>query len=60
MKLAKETGAKIVPFSITNKYQLFKKSVIICFDKPYNVTGTIEEENKKLEEKVIKLIRRNS
>ena len=60
VKLAKDTGAPIVPFSITHEYKLFKKSVTICFDKPYKVTGDIEKENKKLEEKVIKLIRRNS
>ena len=60
VKMANETNSLIVPFSITNKYQLFKKSVIICFDKPYKVTGDIEKDNKILENKVIKLIRRNS
>lgn len=60
VKFAKETGTKIIPFSITNKYKLFKKSVIICFDKPYKVTGSLEAENKRLEKKVINLIRRNS
>jgi len=60
VKMAKETNSMIIPFSITKKYQLFKKSVIICFDKPYKVTKDIETENKILEEKVTKLIRRNS
>lgn len=60
VKMAAETNSYIVPFSITNKYKLFKKSVIICFDKPYKVTGNIEKDNKILEEKVIDLIRRNS
>lgn len=59
VKMAKETDSMIVPFSITKKYRLFKKSVIICFDKPYKVTGDIQKDNKILEEKVIKLIRRN-
>lgn len=59
VKMAKETNSQIVPFSITKKYKLFKKSVIICFDKPYKVTGNIEKDNKILEEKVINLIRRN-
>lgn len=59
VKMAKETGAKIIPFSITNEYRLLKKSVTICFGKPYHVTGNIEEENKILEEKVSKLIRSN-
>ena len=50
----------IITFSITKKYKLFKKSVTICFDKPYKVKDDIEKENKILEEKVIELIRRNS
>ena len=60
VKMAKETNCYIVPFSITNKYKLFKKSVTVCFDKPYKVTRDIEKENKILEEKVINLIRSNS
>ena len=59
VKLANETNARIVPFSITHEYKLFKKSVIICFDKPYKLTGDIEKDNKILENKVINLIRRN-
>ena len=59
VKIAYETDSQIVPFSITNKYKLFKKSVIICFDKPYKVTGDVEKDNKILEEKVKKLIRSN-
>jgi hypothetical protein len=50
----------IIPFSITNKYKLFKKSVIICFDKPYKVTGDIKKDNEILEEKVSNLIRSNT
>ena len=46
-------------FKITKKYQPFKKSVTISFDKPYKITGNIEEENKILENKVINLIRSN-
>jgi len=57
VKIAKETNSYIVPFAITNKYKILKKSVTITFGKPYKIYGTIEEENKKLEEKVIKLIR---
>lgn len=60
VKIAKETDSYIVPFSITGKYKFLKKSITICFDKPYKVTKSIEEENTKLEEKIIKLIRSNS
>ena len=59
VKMAKETDCYIVPFSITKKYQPFKKSVTICFDKPYKVTGNIEKDNKILENKVVNLIRSN-
>lgn len=55
-KMAIETGALIVPFAITGKYKLFKKSITVEFGKPYKITGTIEEENKKLENKVIMLL----
>ena len=60
VKMAHEADCYIVPFSITNEYKLFKKSVIICFDKPYKVTGEIKNDNRSLEEKIIKLIRRNA
>lgn len=59
VKMAKETGSNIVPFSITRKYKFLKKSVIICFDKPYKVTGDLQKENKILENKVSTLIRSN-
>ena len=59
VKMAKENDCYIVPFAITNKYQLLKKSIIISFGKPYKVSEDIEKENKKLENKVIKLIRSN-
>ena len=59
VKMAIETDSLIVPFSITKRYQKFKKSVTICFGEAYKVTGNIEEDNKILEEKVSQLIRRN-
>ena len=60
VKMAIETNCSIVPFSITKKYKLFKKSVIICFGKAYKVHGDIKENNKILEQKVTDLIRSNS
>lgn len=59
VKMAQETNSSIVPFSITHKYKLFKKSVIISFDKPYKVTGDLNKDNKILENKVSNLIRSN-
>ena len=59
VKMAAETNSLIVPFSITNKYKILKKSVTICFGTPYKVTGDIKQDNKILEEKVSELIRSN-
>lgn len=49
VSFAKKTNAQIVPFCITGKYKLFKKSITIEYAKPYKVTKDLEEENKKLE-----------
>ena len=57
VKMAKSSDAYLVPFSITGKYKLFKKSITIKFDKPYKVKGEIDKENKKLENKVISLLK---
>ena len=60
VKMSKETNTKIVPFVITGKYKVFKKSVTIEFLKPIEIKSddlTKENENlmniirKKLEEK---------
>ena len=59
VKMAKETNSYIVPFAITKKYKLLKKSITISFGEPYKVTEKLEIENTKLENKVIELIRRN-
>ena len=57
--MAKDTNCYIVPFAITKKYKLLKKSVTISFGEPYKVTEEINLENNKLENKVIELIRSN-
>ena len=57
VKMAKETNSMIIPFAISGKYRLFRKSVKIIFGTPYRVTGSIEEENTKLENKEIKLLK---
>ena len=59
VKMAKDTGCYLVPFSVTNKYKFLKRSVTISFGKPYQVIDMIEKENKKLENKVKELIRSN-
>ena len=57
VKMSYETKKPIIPFSIKKKYKLFKKSVVIKFDKPYYVSGNLEKENKILMNKVIKLLK---
>lgn len=48
VKMAKDTDALLVPFTITNKYKLFRKSVTIEFYKPYKVVDELDMENNKL------------
>ncbi len=57
VKMAYETKAQIIPFSITGKYKIFGKSVTIVFEKPYEVKNKdLEIENRILEEKISKMI----
>ena len=46
--MAQDTNTLLVPFTITNKYKLFRKSVIIEFYKPYKVVTNLDDENNKL------------
>ncbi len=48
VKMAKDTDSLLVPFTITNKYKLFRKSVTIEFYKPYKVVDNLDIENNKL------------
>lgn len=57
VKMARDSGALILPFSITGKYTFLKKGVRITFGKPYKVVEDLEVENKKLENNVIELIK---
>ena len=55
VKMASETGAPIIPFVITGKYGIFKKSCIE-FLKPIHIPKKedLTEENKKLEQIISK------
>lgn len=59
VSMASKTNAYIVPFSITGKYKLFKKSITICFEKPYKVEKELVLENDRLMKKVGNLIIKN-
>ena len=48
VKMAKETGTPIVPFSITGEYKMFRKSIKIEFFEPVTVGEDLEETNNKL------------
>ncbi len=48
VKMVKDTDSLLVPFTITNKYKLFRKSVTIEFYKPYKVVDNLDIENNKL------------
>ena len=58
VRIAHKTNSHILPFAIKNKYKIFKKSVIIEFGKPIDVSNMeIEEANKYLKNEVLKLLR---
>ncbi len=49
VKMAYTTGSRIVPFSITGKYKMFrKKGVKIQFFEPITISDDLEAENEKL------------
>lgn len=53
VKMAKETGCPIVPFTIKGRYIPFARSIEIVFQEPYYVVqDNLETENKILEGKV--------
>ena len=58
VSLAKKADAYIIPFAIKGKLKLFRRSVTITLDKPYKVKGNLTYENKKLEKKVIRLLKK--
>ena len=58
VRIAKKTNSQILPFAIRNKYKIFKKSVVIEFGKPIDVSDMeIEEANEYLRNEVMKLLR---
>ena len=56
VSFASTTNAYIVPFAITGKYKLFRKSITIEYGKPYKVVKDLDSENKLLMKKVKKLM----
>jgi len=56
VSMAKKTNSYIVPFGISGDYKFRSKNLTITFGKPYKIKENLEKENKKLENKVSKLI----
>lgn len=56
VKLAKKTGAALVPFAITGKYKLFRSNVRLIYGQALDITNlNLDEGNTLLEESVKKL-----
>lgn len=57
VSLASKTDAYIVPFAITGKYKILKRSITIRYGTPYKVKdNNLTNENELLRNKVIELI----
>jgi len=57
VRMAYQTKSNIIPFSITGKYNIFKKGVTIVFEKPHEVkTNNYDKEIDKLKEKINTMI----
>lgn len=52
VKMAQQTGSKIVPFLITGRYKFFRKSIKIQFYEPMTVPDNLEEANSILWNKI--------
>lgn len=58
VRIAQKTNSTILPFAIKNKYKIFRKSVVIEFGKPIDVSNMeIDEANEYLRNEVLKLLR---
>ena len=59
VRIAQKTKTQIVPFAIKNKYKVFRKSVVVEFGKPIDVSKMeLEEANEYLKNEVLKLLRK--
>lgn len=52
VKMSYDTNSKLIPFTITGQYQLFRKGPTLEFYKPYFVKEELDLENDKLMEKI--------
>ena len=59
VSLAKKSDAYIVPFAITGEYKFRSKNLTIRFGKPFKATDNLENDNKKLQDTVLKLMKKS-
>lgn len=52
VKMAKETDSWLIPFTITGKYQLFRRNITLEFYEPRKIRGILDTENKQLMTKI--------
>lgn len=57
VSFAKKTNTYIVPFAITGKYKIFRRSIKITYGKPYKVKQELEVENNRLMNTVKRMIK---
>jgi len=59
VKIAQKTNTLILPFAIKNKYKIFRRSVVLEFGKPIDVSNMeTEEANEYLRNEVLKILRK--
>lgn len=58
VSFALKTNSYIVPFAITGKYKLFRKSIKIEYGEAYKLDKDLNSENTRLENKVKSLIKK--
>lgn len=60
VSMAQKTNSYIVPVAITGEYKFRSKNLVVNFGKPFKVTDmNLEDANKLLRDKVIKLMKEN-
>ena len=59
VKMSKETNATLIPFVITGKYKLFRKSIKIEFLRPLKLSDDLEKSNQELMKLVEEKLRKD-
>lgn len=59
VSMAKKSGAKIVPFAITGDYKFRSKNLKITFGEPLQIEDDLKEENQKLYNEILKMIKKD-